>query len=161
MEWRKQHEQLAVMTGPTKGLGGVGMEVGGMDMEEEVKEAYEVVKRIDVLDVSVGANPFRLGICFSFKTDVDGLQRARRSGLRLKTRTMNVCLGSRTRFLQGSGIDLARRGMQRRCLGFSQSGQRYVLSLPIVIFLLNDTRVDSWCDTGVPDSTKGFGNEEH
>jgi len=54
-EWRKQHEQLAVMTGPTKGLGGVGMEVGGMDMEEEVKEAYEVVKRIDVLDVSVGA----------------------------------------------------------------------------------------------------------
>ncbi|KAI0292242.1 cytoplasmic dynein heavy chain 1 [Multifurca ochricompacta] len=51
-EWRKQHEQLAVMTGPTKGLGGVGMEVGGMDMEEEVKEAYEVMKRIDVLDVS-------------------------------------------------------------------------------------------------------------
>ncbi|KAL0950546.1 hypothetical protein HGRIS_007353 [Hohenbuehelia grisea] len=49
-EWRKQHEQLAVMTGPTKGLGGVE---GGMDMEEEVKEAYEVVKRIDVLDVSV------------------------------------------------------------------------------------------------------------
>ncbi|KAI0055925.1 cytoplasmic dynein heavy chain 1 [Artomyces pyxidatus] len=52
-EWRKQHEQLAVMTGPTKGLGGVGMDVGGMDMEEEVKEAYEVMKRIDVLDVSV------------------------------------------------------------------------------------------------------------
>ncbi|KAH9487400.1 Dynein heavy chain, cytoplasmic [Psilocybe cubensis] len=52
-DWRKQHEQLAVMTGPTKGLGGVGMEVGGMDMEEEVKEAYEVVKRVDVLDVSV------------------------------------------------------------------------------------------------------------
>ncbi|KIY49803.1 hypothetical protein FISHEDRAFT_72429 [Fistulina hepatica ATCC 64428] len=52
-DWRKQHEQLAVMTGPTKGL---GAEVGagsGMDMEEEVKEAYEVVKRIDVLDVSV------------------------------------------------------------------------------------------------------------
>jgi dynein heavy chain 1 len=54
-DWRKQHEQLAVMTGPTKGLGGVGMEVGGMDMEE-VKEAYEVVKRIDVLDVSVGGS---------------------------------------------------------------------------------------------------------
>jgi hypothetical protein len=53
-EWRKQHEQLAVMTGPTKGLGGVGMEVGGMDMEEEVKDAYEVMKRIDVLDVSTG-----------------------------------------------------------------------------------------------------------
>ncbi|THH27962.1 hypothetical protein EUX98_g6222 [Antrodiella citrinella] len=52
-DWRKQHEQLAVMTGPTKGLSAVGMEVGGMDMEEEVKEAYEVMKRIDVLDVSV------------------------------------------------------------------------------------------------------------
>ncbi|KAI0089933.1 dynein heavy chain, N-terminal region 1-domain-containing protein [Irpex rosettiformis] len=51
-DWRKQHEQLAVMTGPTKGLGGVGFEVGGMNMEEEVKEAYEVMKRIDVLDVS-------------------------------------------------------------------------------------------------------------
>ena len=53
-EWRKQHEQLAVMAGPMKGLGVIGMEVqvGSMDMEaEEVKEAYEVVKRIDVLDV--------------------------------------------------------------------------------------------------------------
>lgn len=53
-DWRKQHEQLAVMTGPTKGLGTVSMEIGGMDMEAEVKEAYEVMKRIDVLDVSVG-----------------------------------------------------------------------------------------------------------
>jgi hypothetical protein len=44
------------MTGPTKGLcARVGVEVGGMDMEEEVKEAYEVFKRIDVLDVFVGA----------------------------------------------------------------------------------------------------------
>ncbi|KAI0668593.1 dynein heavy chain [Trametes maxima] len=51
-DWRKQHEQLAVMTAPTKGLGGVGNEIGGMDMEAEVKEAYEVMKRIDVLDVS-------------------------------------------------------------------------------------------------------------
>ena len=47
-EWRKQHEQLAVMTGPMRALG------VGLDMKEEVKEAYEVVKRIDVLDVSVG-----------------------------------------------------------------------------------------------------------
>jgi len=30
------------------------MEVGGTDMDEEMTEAYEVVKRIDVLDVSVG-----------------------------------------------------------------------------------------------------------
>jgi len=33
------------------------MELGRMDMEE-VKEAYEVVKRIDVLGVSVGASSF-------------------------------------------------------------------------------------------------------
>ncbi|KAG9008851.1 hypothetical protein FRB94_012820 [Tulasnella sp. JGI-2019a] len=52
-DWRKQHEQLALMTAPTRGLGGVGKDVGGMDMEEEVKEAYEVIKSIDVLDVSV------------------------------------------------------------------------------------------------------------
>ncbi|KAJ2915322.1 hypothetical protein MD484_g5100, partial [Candolleomyces efflorescens] len=52
-DWRKQHEQLAVMTGPTKGLGAAGIDIGGMDMEEEVKEAYEIMKRIDVLDVSV------------------------------------------------------------------------------------------------------------
>ena len=52
--WRQQHEQLALMTGPTKGLGGVGKEVGGMDMEEEVKEAYELIKTIDVLDASPG-----------------------------------------------------------------------------------------------------------
>jgi dynein heavy chain 1 len=37
------------MSGLTKGLGSVGVEVGGMDMEEEVKDAY---KRIDVSDVS-------------------------------------------------------------------------------------------------------------
>ncbi|KAI6100746.1 dynein heavy chain, N-terminal region 1-domain-containing protein [Pisolithus croceorrhizus] len=52
-DWRKQHEQLAVMTRATKGLMTLAKEVGGMDMEEEVKEAYEVIKRIDVLDVSV------------------------------------------------------------------------------------------------------------
>ncbi|OCH94192.1 dynein heavy chain [Obba rivulosa] len=55
-DWRKQHEQLAVMTGPTKGLGGVGVDMGGMDMEAEVKEAYEFMKRIDVLDVSTDGN---------------------------------------------------------------------------------------------------------
>jgi hypothetical protein len=58
-DWRKQHEQLAVMTGPTKGLGGIGKDVSGMDMEEEVKEAYEVVKGIDVLDVSTGMSYLR------------------------------------------------------------------------------------------------------
>jgi hypothetical protein len=115
MEWRKQHEQLAVMTGPTKGLGGVGMEVGGMDMEEEVKEAYEVVKRIDVLDVSVGADLSCLGICFSFKADVDGLQRVRKSGLRPKTRTMNVFRGWKIRLLRGCVIGSGLRGMQTRC----------------------------------------------
>jgi dynein heavy chain 1 len=58
------------MTGSITGLGArIGVEVGGMDMEEEVKEAYEVVKRIDVLDVSVGAYPFY--ISFLFVCDAD------------------------------------------------------------------------------------------
>ena len=57
-DWRKQHEQLAVMTGSTKGLGVGGVDMGGVDMEEEVKEAYEVMKRIDVLDVTLGACAF-------------------------------------------------------------------------------------------------------
>ncbi|KAJ7366479.1 dynein heavy chain, N-terminal region 1-domain-containing protein [Mycena albidolilacea] len=54
-DWRSKHEQLAVMTGPTRGISGsvLDMGIGGMDMEEEVKEAYEIVKRIDVLDVTV------------------------------------------------------------------------------------------------------------
>ena len=63
-EWRKQHEQLAVMTGPTKGLRAVGKEVGGMDMEEEVKEAYETIKSIDILDVSTGG--FSVVILYHF-----------------------------------------------------------------------------------------------
>lgn len=57
-DWRKQHEQLAVMTGPTKGLSTMGKEVGGIDMEEEVREAYELIKTIDILDVSVGQHYF-------------------------------------------------------------------------------------------------------
>jgi len=68
-DWRRQHEQLAVTTAPTKGLGGVvsvagvvsgggiGAELGGVDMEEEVKEAYEIIKSIDILDVSLGECP--------------------------------------------------------------------------------------------------------
>lgn len=61
-DWRRQHEQLAVSTAPTKGLGlsgagsiagaGIGNELGGVDMEEEVKEAYEIIKNIDILDVT-------------------------------------------------------------------------------------------------------------
>lgn len=64
-DWRKKHEQLAVMTGPTKGLG-TGKEVGDIDMEEEVKEAYELVKGIDILDVSDGACG---QVCFLFDAD--------------------------------------------------------------------------------------------
>ena len=33
-----------------------------MDMEEEVKEAYEVIKRIDVLDVFVGESSYVLDL---------------------------------------------------------------------------------------------------
>lgn len=52
-DWRKQHEQLSVMTGPTKGLG-IGKEEGALDMEDEVREAYEIIKSADILDVSIG-----------------------------------------------------------------------------------------------------------
>ena len=85
-DWRKQHEQLSVMTGPTKGLGNVSKEVGGMDMEEEVKEAYEIVKRIDVLDVSVGQWHFceLLGfVIYPYPIQ----QTATRSGSQLRTLT--------------------------------------------------------------------------
>ena len=85
-DWRKQHEQLAVMTGPTKGLSGVGMEMGGIDMEEEVREAYEVMKRIDVLDVSVGMYAECMDI-FDYSL---GLQRAARSGWLRRTHTTSV-----------------------------------------------------------------------
>lgn len=74
-DWRKQHEQLAVMTAPTKGLGGAGNEIGGMDMEAEVKEAYEVMKRIDVLDVSTGRYLF---VCC--RHHANDTQRVTRSG---------------------------------------------------------------------------------
>lgn len=78
-EWRKRHEQLAVMTSGhssiaasfnnalgSVGKGGVnelGIGESGMDMEEEVKEAYEVVKRIDVLDVSTGTSLLPSYVC--------------------------------------------------------------------------------------------------
>ena len=97
-EWRRQHEQLAVMTGPTKGLGGVGVEVGGMDMEEEVKEAYEVMKRIDVLDVSTGES-FVPSVhdCLAYQSE----QMVRRYGSRQKTRIMSVLRELRTRSSHG------------------------------------------------------------
>lgn len=102
-DWRKQHEQLAVMTGPTKGLGGMGMEVGGMDMEEEVKEAYEVVKRIDVLDVSVGS--WRVPCSAKMMTDLCLLlQRALKFGLRPRMLITSACRESRTKLLLASAI---------------------------------------------------------
>jgi hypothetical protein len=57
--------RLVNMTGPTKNLGGVGKEMGRMDVENEVQEAYEVVKRIDMLDVSVGTCFLLRGVLFS------------------------------------------------------------------------------------------------
>lgn len=49
----QERTRFLSMTGPTMRFGGVGKE-GGTDMGEEVKQVYEVVERIDVLDVSVG-----------------------------------------------------------------------------------------------------------
>jgi hypothetical protein len=99
-DWRKQHEQLAVMTGPTKGLGGVGKEMGGMDMEEEVKEAYEIVKSIDVLDVSTGAHPHLCSGSLSLLISLcRRVQRVRRSGSPRRARTTNASPGLRIRLL--------------------------------------------------------------
>ncbi|KIM81270.1 hypothetical protein PILCRDRAFT_8939 [Piloderma croceum F 1598] len=56
----QERTRFLSMTGPTMRFGGVGKE-GGTDMGKEVKEVYEVVERIDVLDVSVGKSPIYLG----------------------------------------------------------------------------------------------------
>jgi hypothetical protein len=124
-EWRKQHEQLAVMTGPTKGLGGVGVEVGGMDMEEEVKEAYEVMKRIDVLDVSTGESPCLvfpyIGDCVA---DEGTVQRARRYGLRQKMHTTSAWRESRTKSFRGCVIVSEQRVTRTRCSVCSPSSMR-------------------------------------
>ena len=60
--FRKHHEQLVGMVSPTKGVGvgagaGQGHEaaiglLGGLDMEEEVRMAWQEVKDVDVLDTS-------------------------------------------------------------------------------------------------------------
>ena len=59
--FRKHHEELIGMVSPTKGVvrssDGVGGKqvsglLGGLDMEEEVRMAWEEVKNVDVLDTS-------------------------------------------------------------------------------------------------------------
>jgi hypothetical protein len=57
--------RFVIMMGPTKRLGGVGKEMGRTDVENEVQEAYEVVKRIDMLDVFVGTCFLLRGVPFS------------------------------------------------------------------------------------------------
>ncbi|GAA5850789.1 hypothetical protein JCM8547_009091 [Rhodosporidiobolus lusitaniae] len=72
-QFRKQHHQLQVMVGPlgseTRRAGEVGLEngevdgetakewtstLGDIDMDAEVRQAYESIKNVDVLDVSTG-----------------------------------------------------------------------------------------------------------
>ena len=60
--FRKQHDQLARMLHPTRGIGVMAASIGGaatrgstiadVDMEDEVRAAYELVKGVDVLDTS-------------------------------------------------------------------------------------------------------------
>lgn len=53
--FRRSHEQLQVMTGPNGGLKSLANEgFVNVDMEAEVKKAYENVKNVDVLDTSAG-----------------------------------------------------------------------------------------------------------
>ena len=58
--FRKHHEQLVGMVSPTKGIVGApgaaevaGLLLAGLDMEEEVRIAYDQVKNVDVLDISI------------------------------------------------------------------------------------------------------------
>jgi hypothetical protein len=110
-----------VMTGPMKGLGGVGKEVGGMDIEEEVKETYEVVKRIDVLCVGWCVS---MSACFCSElfVDMSRPQRGRRSGLLPRMPWQ----GSKTKSLLVYGINLGRLEMRMRC---SESSQNSMLFL--------------------------------
>ena len=130
-DWRKQHEQLAVMTGPTKGLSAVGMEVGGMDMEEEVKEAYEVMKRIDVLEVSTGR--FRFSLLPSSILIKSLTQRVAKYGSLLRTHTTNVLLELRTRSSRGCETGLERRAMRTKCSEYSRSSMPSSFDLRFVV----------------------------
>jgi len=94
MECRNKHEQLVMVTGPTKRPDGVGM---------EVKEASEVEKWMDVLNVSVGTD-FIFSSSFLQVADVTGSQGLRNLGYRLKTRTVNVSRRWKIRLLHGCVI---------------------------------------------------------
>lgn len=57
--FRKHHEQLIEMVSPTQGMISgsssaeiAGLLLGGVDMEDEVRAAYEQVKHVDVLDTT-------------------------------------------------------------------------------------------------------------
>ncbi|KNZ49099.1 dynein heavy chain 1, cytosolic [Puccinia sorghi] len=50
--FRKQHEQLRIMNGRDQGISRHLGELTDLDMEEEVRAAYESVKDVDVLDAS-------------------------------------------------------------------------------------------------------------
>jgi dynein heavy chain 1 len=53
--FRRTHEQLRIMTEPARGLKSIGSEsLADLDMEDEVRLAYNSVKGVDVLDVSIG-----------------------------------------------------------------------------------------------------------
>ena len=93
---------------------------GDWRMEEEelmVKKVYEVMKRVDVLDVSVGR---------SFKIVL--LKRERKSGYRLKTHITDGCLVSKIRSLYDYEIDLRLQGvlMGRNVLHLSKFNVLFV-----------------------------------
>jgi hypothetical protein len=80
------------------------MEIRGMDMEEE---AYEVAKRIDVLDVSVGES-------FVFLVDPpDYLYFT--EGTEIWITAASGSLGSRIRLLRHHETDLGLQGTLMRC----------------------------------------------
>ena len=137
------------MTGPTRGLR-VG--VGEWERERGYGGWGGLWGRLQ--DVRVGQSLlYFLSLFFWVKVDVAIIHRGHRDVSSSWKRVQRARLRSRTRLLPGFRIDLTRRVMRMWCLGFHMLFQLYALSFPVVIFLLNDTHIDSWCDTGVPDST--------
>lgn len=124
-DWRKQHEQLAVMTGPTKGLATFDKEVGGLDKEAEVKEAYKVVKSIDVLNVSVGEYPAFPFLHTRSDHESEGTE-VDRSGSQLKTPLMSGFRRSKTKLYPGYETVWVQHAMRTKCSVSSRNLMHYL-----------------------------------
>ena len=95
-----------------------------------------------------------LSLCLQVKADVSIMRRGHR-GMRnaYNERVSLVEKQSIARLRDRLGPARNENEMFSPSFMHSSLRRRSVHSLRLVIFLLNDTDVDSWCNTGVPDST--------